>query len=412
MVRHVWIQDSRMKIKYSIRNKFSKFIYAVAVLFQLMPIANVSAISSYQKQLFQQGIYYFNDDANTSSFFNSADGILQLVNDPSYSITYPSSIDPATEAKNIEAYIKSTNPTSPFVNMGMDYVNAGMKFGVNPALMVAISRKESSFGTNQPEGSHDAWGLTAQGDVSGYPYRNGIYYFPSWVVGINEATKYVADGYVNANATYYSRNIAEMMSHYTPGADNGRAATINTLTFMQPIIGDTSSSYTANQKYTNPFPDGWIPSRLDMGYDGNFTNRIVAPCSGTITYVYPNRDYNGGWNGPYFTLRCSTPPAGLPSDTQFYFAEGLKPTVVVNQKVNVGDTIATAQTMIGGSLGEIEWGLASISVPALTYMYAGKYCSNGVATPEGRNIILNFSKWVQNNLSLPPPATTGDAGCT
>ena len=36
---------------------------------------------------------------------------------------------------------------------------------------------------------------------------------------------------------------------------------------------------------TNPFPGGWTPGRLDMGYDGTFKGQIVAPFSGTITYA-------------------------------------------------------------------------------------------------------------------------------
>ena len=36
---------------------------------------------------------------------------------------------------------------------------------------------------------------------------------------------------------------------------------------------------------TNPFPGGWQPSRLDMGYDGTFKNQIVAPFAGNITFL-------------------------------------------------------------------------------------------------------------------------------
>ncbi|MGH7192136.1 MAG: hypothetical protein ACREJM_01225, partial [Candidatus Saccharimonadales bacterium] len=89
--------------------------------------------------------------------------------------------------------------------------------------------------------------------------------------------------------------------------------------------------------FTNPFPDGWTPGRLDMGYDGTFKNKIVAPFSGTITYAATSWSNWGGW----IELKAGTKPAGLPSST-LYFAEGVKPApgITNGKPVNAAFVIA------------------------------------------------------------------------
>lgn len=162
---------------------------------------------------------------------------------------------------------------------------------------------------------------------------------------------------------------------------------------------------------TNPFPDGWIPNRLDMGYDGTFKNKIVAPFSGTITYASTSFSNWGGW----IELKADNQPAGLPSST-LYFAEGVKPTVTNGQHVNAGDQIAVpAPSPYGNAYGtnadgsgEIEWGLAqdgSVGTPTNTYVYG--QCGSSSAT----STVMAFSQWAQQNLGLSPPSQTSNAGC-
>lgn len=172
--------------------------------------------------------------------------------------------------------------------------------------------------------------------------------------------------------------------------------------------GGSSAPTTAANGLTNPFPDGWIPNRLDMGYDGTFKNKIVAPFSGTITYA---SDSFSNWGG-YIEIKADQKPSGLPTST-LYFAEGVKPTVHSGH-VNAGDQIASsAPSPFGdpygtGSSGSIEWGLAqegSVGSPTNTYVY-GK-CGSSAA----KSAVLGFSQWAQQNLGLPPPSQTSNAGC-
>jgi hypothetical protein len=172
--------------------------------------------------------------------------------------------------------------------------------------------------------------------------------------------------------------------------------------------GDTG---TANSgKFTNPFPGGWIPNRLDMGYDGTFKGQIVAPFSGNITYTSNSFSNWGGW----LEIKADSKPSGLPTST-LYFAEGIKP-IVKSGHVNAGEAIATGAPSPYGDayatnpsgIGEIEWGVAlngPNGSPTNAYVY-GKCGSAGA-----RASVLSFSRWAQQTLKVAPPSQTSNAGC-
>jgi len=163
---------------------------------------------------------------------------------PLFGITFPQVSDTNELANHINKVISDIQPSSPLKTLGTSFVSAGQKYNVNPALEVAIAYKESSLGINQVANSHDAWGLTAVGDVSGYPYVGGEYAFPSWEVGIEQATKYVGDNYTKQGAPLYSTTVLEFMKHYTP--PNYVAQTKITLDFMHKILDGISTSAGAS----------------------------------------------------------------------------------------------------------------------------------------------------------------------
>ncbi len=356
---------------------------------------------------------------------------------PLLDVQFPQVSDTAALASNINAYIKSYNAASPLAGLGNVFVAAGQKYGVNPALMIGIAQKESSMGTNQPAGSHDAWGLTAVGDVANYPFINGLYNFPSWTVGIYESTKYVGDSYAKPGSTYYSKTVLDLMKHYTPPTYIQQTQV--TVAVMQKIVNGLSIDGTASSApstpavstsdscgssniitttsasgYTNPFPNGWQPERLDMGYDGVFKDRIVSPCTGNMVYVNADAAHgsNGGWEGAFIAVACSKPIADLPSNV-FYFAEGLSPTVTQGQKVVAGQTIAVpGWTGYSQGPGSIEWGLADPSNPATVTLAESGVAGMTNCSKASIAMVLAFSKWAQQNLSVAAPATIGDAGCT
>jgi hypothetical protein len=161
--------------------------------------------------------------------------------------------------------------------------------------------------------------------------------------------------------------------------------------------------------YTNPFPGGWEPNRLDMGYDGTFKGQIVAPFAGKIVYAATGV---ATWGG-YIEIAATTQPVGLPTKT-LYFAEGVGPLVKTGQDVTQGQPIAQAvpNALYNGIVGNIEFGV-STNGPGYVDTYALTLgCGQCPAyTTASRAEVLNFAKWVETDLHVAPPATTDDAGC-
>jgi hypothetical protein len=169
----------------------------------------------------------------------------------------------------------------------------------------------------------------------------------------------------------------------------------------------TSLPTTILGGFTNPFPDGWTPTRLDAGYDGTFKNRIVAPFAATVTYKTDIGGGAGNWGG-WITIRADG-NIGQPSRVM-YFAEGIhpNPALTVGSHVNAGDLLATpvqSPWVPGpGGVGNIEFGLAQDG-PNGQYL---DVLAKAVADP--RNMVLQFASWCERVLHLPPPATTDHAG--
>jgi hypothetical protein len=165
-----------------------------------------------------------------------------------------------------------------------------------------------------------------------------------------------------------------------------------------------------NGVYANPFPGGWQPSRLDMGYDGTFKGQIHAPFAGKIVYAGTGV---ATWGG-YLELQASQQLPGLPSKT-LYFAEGISPLVKTGDSVTVNEPIAQAvpNSVYNGIVGNIEFGVSDDGPGYVdTYCLGTLKCGPCPDTANGSNaMVLNFAKWVEANLHVAPPATTDDAGC-
>ena len=187
--------------------------------------------------------------------------------------------------------------------------------------------------------------------------------------------------------------------------------TSDDLADANPGSGSTGTTPTTAGGFTNPFPGGWTPSRLDMGYDGTFKNQIVSPCDGKMLYSYPDtgHDSNGGWEGSYFVVQCSATISGLPSNA-FYFAEGVSPTVQQGQSVTAGQQIGVpGWTGYSEGPGGIEWGLANPANPRETWAaHLGDSCASGSPS---QTFVLSFAKWVKQNLNVAAPSSTDNAGC-
>jgi hypothetical protein len=159
---------------------------------------------------------------------------------------------------------------------------------------------------------------------------------------------------------------------------------------------------------TNPFPGGWIPNRLDMGYDGDFKGHIVAPFDGTISYA----GLMVGWKGSLGVIIKADKDIGLPTRS-LYFIEGVKPTVNNGQHVTAGDQIADpAINPYNGSNGNIEWGVnqdGPVGRQTDTYAIAlggGNKCA---PSQKSRKMVLDFYKWAKQSLHV--HGNTNDPSC-
>lgn len=162
---------------------------------------------------------------------------------------------------------------------------------------------------------------------------------------------------------------------------------------------------------TNPFPGGWIPNRLDMGFDGTFSGHIVAPFDGIVTYV---TDYNASWRGGVIQIKAHKRPFGLPTDT-LYFTEGCAPTVSAGTRVKMGQIIGKEArsgwgnpygTTPDGS-GQIEWGVAA---PGIVGQYVNCYAIElGLGSWRARAMVLAFAVWAKH-LGLKGPTSISAAG--
>jgi hypothetical protein len=166
-------------------------------------------------------------------------------------------------------------------------------------------------------------------------------------------------------------------------------------------------SYSSSGGYTNPFPGGWEPNRLDMGYDGTFKGKIVAPFSGKIVYAATGV---ATWGG-YIEIQADQKPAGLPTST-LYFAEGVGPLVRTGQHVNVGQPIAQAvpNSIYNGIVGNIEFGVSENGpgyVDAYSIALGGGHCPDW--TKKSQAMVLSFYQWVITTLHV--PGKSNDTSC-
>jgi hypothetical protein len=91
---------------------------------------------------------------------------------------------------------------SPMAGLGHVFVGAGKKYGVDPALVVAISGIESSFGKHSFK-PHNAWGW-----MSGNNWG-------SWEQGISTVTKGLSQGYIREGLT----TPEAIVRKYAPASD-------------------------------------------------------------------------------------------------------------------------------------------------------------------------------------------------
>lgn len=96
----------------------------------------------------------------------------------------------------INSFLKSYKPNSPFSGQGDALVSLGQKYGVNPAFILAISNAESGMGVNKDRATvkTNAFGITCGGQTSFCSYG-------SWMEGAEKAAQLIRDGYKSKQLT-------------------------------------------------------------------------------------------------------------------------------------------------------------------------------------------------------------------
>ena len=169
--------------------------------------------------------------------------------------------------------------------------------------------------------------------------------------------------------------------------------------------------------HRHPFPRGWIPNRLDMGYDGTFKEIMVAPFAGQIVYS----GLFNGWNGSHgVIIRAAEDVADVEwwcPTRCIYVVEGVVGVVRSGQHVHGGQTIAHAalspygDSYGHGALGAIEFGVAEDPGPGVTgYQTNAEAIRLGVGTTAARNMVLKFNEGCVKALGMKGATSKSNAG--
>lgn len=166
-----------------------------------------------------------------------------------------SALPPVNDAEKlavaIDTYIDTNGgKNSPFSGLGSDIVKGATKAGVNPLLVVAIARKESSYGTRVPAGSFNAFGRTAaDGQPSVTVAGRNWYKWPSWVLSVNDPAGNDEPGLLKT--VYVSQGLTtidQVINKYAPPSENDTSTYVSQLNGwvaeMITLAGDALSCST------------------------------------------------------------------------------------------------------------------------------------------------------------------------
>lgn len=219
--------------------------------------------------------------------------------------------------------------------------------------------------------------------------------------------------------TYTSNGTLDAAIAAAKAAKVNTSAALAQLDRFVPPPSSSSSSSAANctngaattGKVIDPFPGGWQPTRLDMGWDGTFKGQIVAPFNGTIYFA----SVANGWDGTQMVVIHADQSVGLPNNSlNLYFAEGVNALVKPGQHVNAGTPIANpVSNNYNGVVGNIEWGVADAGAKqgAQPNTEAVVIGFNGTCSPStaSKAMVLAFYKWAQTTAKV--PGSANDQSC-
>lgn len=155
-------------------------------------------------------------------------------------VEYPNVVDESKFASGINDYIKNKASASPLNGKGNVFVEAGKKWGVNPALIVNIARKETVFGqigSGTKFGSNNPFGIKCrkknpEGGI-GCPGKGTYQGYANFDSAINGAAELLRLNYIDKGL----RTVDEVFPKYAPSFENDTATYIREVKgWMQEVI--------------------------------------------------------------------------------------------------------------------------------------------------------------------------------
>lgn len=184
---------------------------------------------------------------NNSDSFDTATGGDAGVRDNSCTgLLYPNITNEASYAAAIDDFITDSSPLN---GLGKYFVSGGKKTGINPALIAAQAKKESSFGTAgiATKGTNNAFGRTATQSQPGIVIGSRKwYYWSSWAASLDsnedDEPTYIKRTYIDKRGI---TNLKDYVYTYAPPTENDSNAYMEQLQdWMQQIADNSNGAVT------------------------------------------------------------------------------------------------------------------------------------------------------------------------
>lgn len=133
-------------------------------------------------------------------------------------LLYPPVKDETKFAVAINGYIMLYGqPRSPLNGLGSVFLDAGKKFNINPAYVINIARKESSFGLYVPPGSYNPYGRTATESQPHVDFNGRLWYrSDSWAASATDESDYLKVVYADLGLI----TVEQITYKYAPPGEN------------------------------------------------------------------------------------------------------------------------------------------------------------------------------------------------
>lgn len=193
---------------------------------------------------------------------------------PLYGPEFPKVDDTAALSAAIKTYINNTLPSSPLVAYADAYVGFGIKYNVNPALVVTITQKETSLAT-AGYGKPPKYNV---GNIRGGSDSTGFASYAGYSDGLEAIYKDLRSGlYLDPPAG--DTTVAEVMNTYAPPSENDTAGYIQFIgDIMKKILNGLGGSSADSTLDSCTF--GSASGPVEEGSNADLANKILKYRSG------------------------------------------------------------------------------------------------------------------------------------